>query len=62
VSDCFAALVHDMQIGVCDNQTILFWNTFYGEECEDCIARIDYHELPLFLHRYFEEDVQALDR
>lgn len=55
---CFAALVRDLQSGACDGQTVLFWNTFCGEDFGDITESVDYHRLPLALHRYFEEEVQ----
>jgi 1-aminocyclopropane-1-carboxylate deaminase/D-cysteine desulfhydrase-like pyridoxal-dependent ACC family enzyme len=59
---CFAALVRDVQAGACDDQTVLFWNTFYGEACDHLTSQVDYHALPVSLHEYFERDVQPLDR
>jgi len=59
---CFSALIRDVQSGSCNGQTILFWNTFCGEDFNDIIATVDYHQLPHALHRYFEEPVQTLDR
>ncbi len=58
---CFSALVRDMWLGKCDNQTILFWNTFCGENFTDKIENFDYHNLPKAFHHYFEEPTQNLD-
>ncbi len=58
----FAALVHDAGRGELRNETALFWNTLNSRDFTGQIRDIDYHELPESLHRYFEEDVQPLDR
>ncbi len=42
------------------NKSILFWNTYCGLDFEDLMG--DYKQLPLSLHKYFENDVQLLDR
>jgi D-cysteine desulfhydrase len=51
---CFSALVRDVRSGACDNQVVLFWNTFCGEDFSHITSRVDYKELPVILHRYFE--------
>ncbi len=57
-----AALIHDARKGRFGKDSALFWNTYnsrdYGTEIKD----LDYHELPRTLHRFFEEDIQPLDR
>ncbi len=58
----FAAVLDDMTTGVCDGKTILFWNTFCGDDHHEITDTIDYHDLPEAFHRYFETPVQELDR
>lgn len=41
---------------------ILFWNTYNAVDFSDAINGVDYKELPEAFHRYFEEDVQPLDK
>ena len=57
-----AALRHDAESGSLAGNTILFWNTLNSRDFSEAIAGMDYHELPRPFHRYFEEDVQPLDR
>jgi D-cysteine desulfhydrase len=40
----------------------LFWNTYNARNFLDTIKEINYHQLPRSFHRYFEEDVQPLDK
>lgn len=56
----FAALSHDVQTGTVKGN-ILFWNTYNAHPCDADIANIDYKQLPVCFHRYFEEGVQELD-
>ncbi len=56
-----AGLVHDVtEEG--RNGTILFWNTFNSRNLAEAAADLDYRDLPSCFHRYFEEEVQPLDR
>jgi 1-aminocyclopropane-1-carboxylate deaminase/D-cysteine desulfhydrase-like pyridoxal-dependent ACC family enzyme len=57
-----AALRHDAEAGSSAGKTILFWNTLNSRDFSDAISGLDYHDLPRPFHRYFEEDVQPLDR
>lgn len=43
-------------------KTVLFWNSYNGVDVSDVIADVDYRRLPPAFHRYFEDDVQPLDR
>ena len=43
-------------------EVILFWNTYNARDFSDAIKGIDYHQLPRGFHRYFEADVQLLDK
>ena len=58
----FAALLADTRAGRLQNKTVLFWNTHNSMDLSGEISGMDYHELPEAFHRYFEEDVQPLDR
>jgi len=57
-----AALIDDVEKQNLSNRVLLFWNTYNSRDFPDAMAAIDYHQLPRSFHRYFEEDVQPLDR
>ncbi len=42
-------------------KTVLFWNTYCGDDFSALTETVDYRNLPVAVHRYFEEDVQPLD-
>jgi len=44
------------------NKKILFWNTLNARDISKEILSMDYHQLPKAFHRYFEEEVQKLDK
>ncbi len=50
---CFAALLNDLRSGSCDNQTVLFWNTYCSELYNHITDKIDYKKLPKEFHSYF---------
>jgi D-cysteine desulfhydrase len=56
-----AALIADGGTGELEGRSVLFWNTLSSRDFSDIIADIDYRRLPDAFHRYFEEDVQALE-
>jgi len=58
----FAALIDDVKKQDLTDKVLLFWNTYNSRDFSDDIATVDYRQLPLCLHRYFEEEVQPLDR
>lgn len=45
-----------------DGKTYLFWNTLNSRPAPDDLEKIDYNDLPAGFHKYFETDVQPLDR
>jgi len=57
-----AALTDDAKSGSLRGRTILFWNTLNSRDFSDVVSSIDYHSLPHDFHRYFEAEVQPLDR
>lgn len=57
-----AALLGDLEAGRLRGQTVLFWDTFNSQDFRNEIEGMDYHRLPRAFHRYFEEEVQSLDR
>ena len=57
-----AALKHDAKSGSLRGKAVLFWNTLNSKDFSDAISDLDYHGLPRCFHRYFEEEVQPLDR
>ena len=57
-----AALIDQVRGQSRRNEVTLFWNTYNARDFRDAIAEVDYHQLPRRLHRYFEEDVQPLDK
>ncbi len=56
----FAALMQDTK--KYQDQVILFWNTFCSDSFDEVIKRSSYRLLPKEFHRYFEDDVQLLDK
>ena len=52
----------DAASGALRDKTTLFWNTYNSMDFSGEIAGLDYHVLPMAFYRYFEEDVQALDK
>ena len=58
----FAAIVHDARKQSVRDEVVLFWNTQNSRDFSDAISAVDYRSLPRGFHRYFEEDVQPLDR
>jgi 1-aminocyclopropane-1-carboxylate deaminase/D-cysteine desulfhydrase-like pyridoxal-dependent ACC family enzyme len=58
----FATLLDDARSGRLKGKTVLLWNTYNSRSLAAMVAAVDYHELPRKFHRYFEEDVQPLDR
>lgn len=58
----FAALIADVKGNLLKGKTALFWNTHNSVDFGEEIADVDYHALPREFHRYFEEEVQPLDR
>jgi len=58
----FAVLFGDLQRQCLRGQHVLFWNTYNSRDLSGITAGVDYHDLPCGFHRYFEEDVQPLDR
>jgi D-cysteine desulfhydrase len=58
----FSALLDDAEKQVLKGKTVLFWNTYNSRDLSKFAAEVDYHQLPKAFHRYFEEDVQLLDR
>ena len=58
----FAALIDDVKKQDLRDKVLLFWHTYNSRDFSDAIAAVDYHQLPRHLHRYFEEEVQRLDR
>jgi 1-aminocyclopropane-1-carboxylate deaminase/D-cysteine desulfhydrase-like pyridoxal-dependent ACC family enzyme len=57
-----SALFDDAEKQVLKGKTVLFWNTYNSRDLSTFAAGVDYHQLPEAFHRYFEEDVQTLDR
>jgi len=58
----FACLLGDAEKGYLRDKVVLFWNTYDSGDFSDIIATVDYRYLPRCFHRYFEEDVQPLDK
>ena len=58
----FSALLDDAGKQVLKGKTVLFWNTYNSRDLSPFTAGVDYHQLPVAFHRYFEEEVQPLDK
>jgi D-cysteine desulfhydrase len=56
-----AALIADAKAGKLNDKVVLFWNTYNSVDFSTEIENMNYKDLPLKFHRYFEEDVQPLD-
>ena len=61
-ANAFAAVLADADRGVLQGKTVLFWNTYNSRDLSALTAQADYRQLPQAFHRYFEEEVQPLDR
>ena len=57
-----AGLIHDVEKQDLKDKVVLFWQTYNSRDFSDATASVDYHQLPRCFHRYFEEEVQPLDR
>lgn len=56
----FSGLLCDIEKkNIKPTEIVLFWNTFYSGSPND---NLDYRNLPIEFHKYFEENVQELDR
>lgn len=58
----FAALIDAGRKSSLRDKVLLFWNTYNSLDFSKAIATIDYHQLPRSFYRYFEEEVQPLER
>jgi hypothetical protein len=58
----FSALMDDAKKQNLRDKVVLFWNTYNSKNFSDVIATLDYRQLPKNFHRYFEQEVQPLDR
>lgn len=57
-----AALIDDAAKHNLRDKVVLFWNTFNSIDFSDALSAVEYRNLPRCFHRYFEEEVQPLDR
>lgn len=57
-----AALIGDAKNGNLQNSKVLFWNTLNSRDFSEAISNLDYHDIPSCFHRYFEQELQPLDR
>lgn len=57
----FSGLLNDVLKAHAEKEIILFWDTYSSYDFSEQIKGIDYHQLPKPFHKFFEEDVQALD-
>lgn len=57
-----AALIDQVRSHGSRKEVTLFWNTHNARDYSDAIKGAEYHQLPRYFHRYFEEDVQPLDK
>jgi len=58
----FAALIDVAREQSMKDKVLLFWNTYNSRDFSEVIAGVHYTQLPRCFHRYFEEDVQSLDK
>ena len=57
-----AALINDAQKGFLQDKVVLFWNTYNSRTFPDIINNYDHKKLPKCFYKYFEQDVQPLDK
>ncbi|MCP3940914.1 MAG: pyridoxal-phosphate dependent enzyme [Desulfobacteraceae bacterium] len=57
-----AALIQSTALQAFGNEVILFWNTYNAIDFSDKISGVNYKNLPIAFHRFFEKDVQPLDK
>ncbi len=57
-----AALIDDAKNESLRGKSVLFWNTLNSRSRPESISNLDYRDLPRCFHRYFQEEVQPLDR
>jgi len=55
-ANAFATLLADGESGALQDKTILWWNSYNSVDFSTQIASADYHQLPRYFHRYFEDD------
>lgn len=56
----FAGMLADIE-GLSKDTVVLFWNTFYGDDCAFATKNVNVENLPQGIQRYFQEPVQSLD-
>lgn len=55
-----AAIMDDYAIGALKDEVVLFWNTYCATDYSEYTRNIDYKEMPIEFHKYFEQDVQRV--
>lgn len=60
-ANAFAALLNDASSGKLTDKKVLFWKTNNSCDITQHIDNLDYRDLPIDFHKYFENDVQPLD-
>lgn len=58
----FSAILDDAEKRMLNGKKVLFWNTYNSRDLSAATGSVDYHDMPKAFHRYFEDEVQALDR
>jgi D-cysteine desulfhydrase len=56
------ALIEDAKKQYFNDKVVLFWNTYNSKDFSEVKSNVDYRQLPRCFHRYFEEEVQPLDK
>ena len=57
-----AALIDQFRSHGSINGVALFWNTYNARDFSDTIKGTEYHQLPRCFHKYFERNIQPLDK
>lgn len=57
-----AALIADGEKQCLKDKVVLFWHTCNSKDLSNVVSTVDYRQLPRSFHRYFEKEVQPLDR
>jgi 1-aminocyclopropane-1-carboxylate deaminase/D-cysteine desulfhydrase-like pyridoxal-dependent ACC family enzyme len=57
-----AAFIEHVKNNGSKNEVSLFWNTYNSMDFSDKIKSVDYNQLQKCFHRYYQEEVQPLDK
>ena len=53
-AQAIVSLIYDIELGLLDNNVVLYWHTFNSRPAPKSISEIGYHQLPEEFWDYFE--------